>query len=1686
MNDEEWDTSSQSLTGYTAAYETEYEYQDEELYGFEAQHYDGWQDDNDEDFLTMSFAMLSEGGLDLQSEEACAYAAECLQLEHEAFLVRSKGKGKGFNGFGQQRHFDITGSVSLQERKARLAQLKAKTECRRCGQKGHWSGDAACPKGATRGSSTSPSKKGSSGYRPPSTMASSGKGKAPKPRVVYFSMANHTEEQSGDHQVYMALHGSENMSSIYDGASIPPPTSLQMTGPTASSTASSAATPVAVPTSFLSSMMTSMALNMQLPVATPVDLNLDGTNLLDPKVRNQLDEEIDRLDPYLLTFAPVCSPWGSWSRLAKNEETAINIMAERDAWYPCLCWIRRTIKRRLARGRKVLLENPWGSEIWSTLCLRKLIEEAPADAESGELLEVVRGDQCAFGLRDHWTGDLHMKPTGFMTASGPIKERLQQRCNGDHFHQPLEGSDRTKRASQWPEALCEAMICGALEDLQHRTVHAAFQDASHEEEGYEEYNFGTLDAVVDKMDEGSAVSVVPEKHDEHELVRQEMMEEVDSPVKLAEIEMERKRKWLRAPREVRVALRRLHHMIGHGSNSAMQQLLRTAGASTESCEAARHFACETCRKRQQVQRPPVVRPPNKLVFNHEVSVDCFEVKDSAGNRHTILSMICLGTLFHQAWWVSAGGVPKSSVCAETMLTGWFQPFGAPQVMTCDRGVHNQGRVKDLLRIHGIQLRYAGVEAAFQIGRTERQGGILKEVIKAAVMERQIVGVQAMKMLVMESSMVKNCRLNHHGFNPAQWVLGRLPADATSLTAEEAEGRTLGVQEEVQSGEDAFSQQLMIRQAAKQAYVKVDSSRRVRAALLRKAVPLRGPYSPGDLVCFHRLGRWFGPGRIIGREGRSTLWVIHGGIPIVVAENQIRPATTSEVLTKQILELRPSRKRRREAVQDQGGEAPFQEDLMMNQVHDDDEAQPGYLELPVEPGPQPVLPPPGLGAEQGEEETPVPVPQEMIVEEEQEEIPVPELEPTSPADGESEQPEPEVAPPSGPMTPAYQGATTLAQALLRSVDGLDGINTSTPVPTTLPTTSAGDRERSRSPLREPAAIPVPDHDSGWLAQQKKEMKHFQCFLAKRVFKKKRQAGAGREVSFEKATDEEKESLVATRQKEWNNWKKFEAMWILPPEEQEKYMKDNPNLEVIPSRWVDTDKSEVGEKPEFKSRLVGRGDLEKGNDLRTDSPTSSQLFLNVIISYAASTQRRLRGGDISAAFLQGTWIKRPLALRLPAGGIPDDEVKPGSLIMCNKSVYGTKDAPRGFWKELHDVLLSCGLKEVPLETSAYYLPGEAGRVAGLLGSHVDDLLWSGTPEMDLVMEKVQKKFNFRLTSSEEFKFCGRIIEQSDKGIKVTCPSVLDRVKAIYVEPQRRKARAEPATPAEISQLRSVVGSLSWLSRVCRPDIGFGVNQLQAVQQKAKVDDLLTANRLLSYAMETKDKGIFYAAGAMDFDTCILLSINDASHAASVQDINGNTVVGHRSQSGRILALASEKFLENGEGHIHMLQWNSSVLKRVCRSTLQAETLSLQLGSEDAEHVRQMMFVMKNLAKHLTPSRNYTDAADHMKILWCTDCRSLSDHLVMPGISEVSDKRLAIDLTSLRQELWRGPGSLVGNPTYTDELPLDRTTDCRWISTKTMVADALTKQMRCEQLHHLMDDGFLRVEFFSASSPERILRV
>ena len=50
-------------------------------------------------------------------------------------------------------------------------------------------------------------------------------------------------------------------------------------------------------------------------------------------------------------------------------------------------------------------------------------------------------------------------------------------------------------------------------------------------------------------------------------------------------------------------------------------------------------------------------------------------------------------------------------------------------------------------------------------------------------------------------------------------------------------------------QSAFSKQMEIRTAARKAFVKVDTGKRVARALLRKSAPIPGNYSVGDLIIF---------------------------------------------------------------------------------------------------------------------------------------------------------------------------------------------------------------------------------------------------------------------------------------------------------------------------------------------------------------------------------------------------------------------------------------------------------------------------------------------------------------------------------------------------------------------------------------------------------------------------------------------------------------------------------------------------------------------------------------------------------------------------------------------------------------------------------------------------------------------
>ena len=182
------------------------------------------------------------------------------------------------------------------------------------------------------------------------------------------------------------------------------------------------------------------------------------------------------------------------------------------------------------------------------------------------------------------------------------------------------------------------------------------------------------------------------------------------------------------------------------------------------------------------------------------------------------------------------------------------------------------------------------------------------------------------------------------------------------------------------------------------------------------------------------------------------------------------------------------------------------------------------------------------------------------------------------------------------------------------------------------------------------------------------------------------------------------------------------------------------------------------------------------------------------------------------------------------------------------------------------------------------------------------------------------------------------------------------------------------------------MNWVVRVCRPDLAYDTNRLQTKVQKPTVQDLLDCNTLLRRAVLTKDQKLTYGWKMFDFNKAQILSITDASHANDHDVSQSGEVLGCRSQSGRILALCGPDFMQNNGGRIALIEWRSSVIRRVCRSTLQAESLSMLAGYEESEHLRCVLDGL--LHDHPPSSPDWqVRAKDNINVLKLTDCRSLS---------------------------------------------------------------------------------------------------
>ena len=119
-------------------------------------------------------------------------------------------------------------------------------------------------------------------------------------------------------------------------------------------------------------------------------------------------------------------------------------------------------------------------------------------------------------------------------------------------------------------------------------------------------------------------------------------------------------------------------------------------------------------------------------------------------------------------------------------------------------------------------------------------------------------------------------------------------------------------------------------------------------------------------------------------------------------------------------------------------------------------------------------------------------------------------------------------------------------------------------------------------------------------------------------------------------------------------------------------------------------------------------------------------------------------------------------------------------------------------------------------------------------------------------------------------------------------------------------------------------------------------------------------------------------------------------------------HRSQGGRIIILASKEHMAGTHVFFHVIGYTSSMLRRICRFTIQAETYNIQYAVESGDIIRAGIADMHGKLDH----RNWEAlAAAFMHAVWFADCESAIAAFMRPVQGNMSDNRLVIEVASLR---------------------------------------------------------------------------
>ncbi|OLQ01173.1 Copia protein [Symbiodinium microadriaticum] len=962
-------------------------------------------------------------------------------------------------------------------------------------------------------------------------------------------------------------------------------------------------------------------------------------------------------------------------------------------------------------------------------------------------------------------------------------------------------------------------------------------------------------------------------------------------------------------------------------------------------------------------------------------------------------------------------------CLHYLQEGWVQYFGHPRCLRLDpAGAFRSAAVEAWCDKHSIFLDIIPGEAHWKVGVVENAVRGVKDVMtKLCQYEPELSPSEALAAAVTTFNHKELVR----GYSPAQHILGQAP-DETGRFIPATGSVHPGLLVENPNGE--LERSVRLRAEAEKALSDWNASQRLMRAQHSRHRP-KYDYIPGELVFYWRTqdankgrrqpggkhGRFLGPARILATETRQTpdggvqpggaVWLVKGRSLLKCSPEQLRRATEREELLEALSD--PTDQQLTwtyHAVAKEIGGNRF-EDLTqdvpdMQEWHraqdPREEAQPTRVRLKSK------RPPP---------EAPAAVPME---EDDKELIPDRPRRERSRSRGHGSS----TAAPSRELPSAWWNNVAERHWPEQKCNYWDDSSAAVAVEIEMPGTQRGSDRAFR--------------DLG---------AYFIGSMKRRAV----------ELSERKMSPEEKEAFRGAKAIEVKNFVASKAFEVLP-----EHMKPARH-QAIGMRWILTWKLKEDGTRKAKARAVLLGYQDEAYEHRsTTSPVMTRQTRQLLLQLAAWKRWKVQKGDVTGAFLQSrTYPDQLYCIPCPeichALNIPE-----GSVTKVQKACYGLVDAPLEWYRSVDTFLRELGFTKLWSDPCCWVLrTGEELR--GAISGHVDDFLFSG-PEGDELWESklraIKEKFKWGDWEAGKFTQCGVVIEQTKEGFELSQPSYLENLHEINVNASRKKDRSQATNDKEKTQLRALLGGISWHAQQVAPYLAAEVSLLLTEVSRSTIDTIVRANLLLENAKSRQKQKMKVHSFAKDDELTMVMWVEAA---------NANRIDGGSTQ-GLFLGMTSKSMLKGEVTAVTPVAWHSQKIDRACRSPGAAEAQAAVNGEDS-------LYSGRHQWSELLYGSGSLKAPDELvrKTGGClvTDSRNVYDRLVTEVmVIKGAEKRTSIELLAIK------------------ESQMTTKVELRWVHSEAQLANSLTKQggHREYDLFYRMNHRWRLVEDESMMSAKR----